>query len=130
MEQLGLITQEGCDLPLDRWKDSSFCLPFKISPELANYSPELSEKILQKPIPNSGKFSLFLEFKETTSYVLRYFTFQYFFFSTYCLVKKRRSAQHTFSLSLSFRVSVIYKQARTLAIDAERRCFKNYDIDQ
>ena len=72
MEQLGLITQEGCDLPLDRWKDSSFCLPFKISPELANYSPELAEKVLQKPIPNSGKFSLFLEFTAATTYVLRY----------------------------------------------------------
>ena len=72
MEQVGLITQEGCDLPMDRWKDSSFFLPFKISPEVANYSADMSEKVLQRPIPNnSGKFALFLEFEEPTAYVLR-----------------------------------------------------------
>ena len=73
MEGLGLISEEGTDLSQERWLDTSFCLPFKLSSELANYGPDLSEKILQKPIIPNGKYSLFLEFEEPTTYVIRYY---------------------------------------------------------
>ena len=71
MEQLGLITDDGCDLSKERWLDTSFCLPFKVSAEIANYSPDIADKIIQKPIVNNGKFALFLEFENPTSYVIR-----------------------------------------------------------
>ena len=87
---LGKINELGCDLPLEVWLDSSFILPFKISPELADYGPDMSERILQRSIvPHGSKYSLFMQFKRPTSKVIR--------------------------------VTVIYKQARILAID--RRVF-------
>ena len=72
MELLGKINEDGCDLSQTRWLDTSFCLPFKTSSELSNYGPDLSEKILQKPIVPNGKYSLFLEFSSATTYVIRY----------------------------------------------------------
>ena len=71
MEHLGLITDEGCDLSLERWLDTSFCLPFKVSAEVANYSSDIAEKIIQRPVLNNGKFTLFMEFDHPTSYVIR-----------------------------------------------------------
>ena len=73
MEAFGLISEEGTDLSQERWLDTSFCLPFKLSSELANYGPDLSEKVLQQPIIPNGKYSLFLEFEEPTTYVIRYY---------------------------------------------------------
>ena len=73
MELLGKISEDGCDLSMERWLDSSFCLPFKISSELSNYGPDLSERILQAPIVPNGKYSLYLEFENPTTSVLRYF---------------------------------------------------------
>ena len=64
--------QLGCDLPMATWLHSSFVLPFKISPELASYGPDVSERILQRAIvPHGSKYSLFMQFKNPTRKVLR-----------------------------------------------------------
>ena len=71
MENLGLITEQGCDLSLERWLDSSFILPFRMSPDFNTYSPEIAERILQEPVVAHGKYKLFLEFENPTTYVIR-----------------------------------------------------------
>ena len=71
MESLGLINEQGCDLSIDRWLDSSFILPFRISPDFNTYSPEISERILQEPVVSHGKYKMFLEFDGPTTYVIR-----------------------------------------------------------
>lgn len=49
-------------------------LPFKLSPELNAYSPDVGERVLQKPVISSGKYTLFMQFKRPTQKVLRYET--------------------------------------------------------
>ena len=71
MELLGKISEDGCDIDINRWQDSHFCLPFKISPELRDYGPDVGEKILQKPMIQNSRYSLFLEFESPTTYVIR-----------------------------------------------------------
>ena len=71
MSLLGKITEDGCDLPMDTYYDSSFMIPFKISSELSNYGSDLSETILQEPIINNGRYTVFLEFDQPTTYVIR-----------------------------------------------------------
>ena len=66
MSLLGKITEDGCDLPMDTYYDSSFMIPFKISSELSNYGPDLSETILQEPIITNGRYTVFMEFSEPT----------------------------------------------------------------
>ena len=72
MEHLGLIREQGCDLSKERWMDSCFILPFKISPDFSSYDAKTSEKILQEPVIQHGKYKLFLEYKNTTTYIIRY----------------------------------------------------------
>lgn len=99
MDQLGKFNENGVDLSMSKWLDSHFCLPFRLSPELAHYGPDLSEKILQKPIlPNNARYNLFMEFETTTEYVIR--------------------------------VTVLYKQARIIALNSSMQAFKSFDIDQ
>ena len=71
MSLLGKITEDGCDLPMDTYYDSSFMIPFKISSELPNYGSDLSETILQEPIITNGRYSIFMEFSKPTTYVIR-----------------------------------------------------------
>ena len=63
--------QDGCDIPIEVWEDSSFVLPFRLSAELNCYGPDLSEMILQKPLVEGTKTKLYLEFEENTEFVLR-----------------------------------------------------------
>lgn len=67
----GLLNEDGVELPMDVYYDSSFFIPFKLSPELPNYGPELSEKILQEPIVPNGNYTLFLDFSVATPFVIR-----------------------------------------------------------
>ena len=74
-EQMGFIGEMGAGLSLDRWKDTSFFLPFKLSARTSDnqFSGNIGNRILQKPsVPTGGKTSLYLRFKNTTSYVIRY----------------------------------------------------------
>ena len=74
LEQVGKIGEMGSDLPLDRWKDSSFFLPFRLNARTSEnqYSGNIGDRILHKPsVPTGGKASLFLRFNNTTSYVIR-----------------------------------------------------------
>ena len=71
MDTLGLINENGCDLSLDRWLDSSFLLPYKLSHELNSYSADLHDRILQTPTVKNGKSRLYLEFHSPTTYVIR-----------------------------------------------------------
>lgn len=71
MSLSGLLDEDGLELSMERYYDSSFFMPFKLSPELPNYGPELAEKILQEPIVPNGRYTLFLEFPEVTTFVIR-----------------------------------------------------------
>ena len=68
MSLLGRITEDGCDLPMDTYYDSSFMIPFKISSELPDYGLDLSKTILQEPIITNGRYSVFMEFDKPTMY--------------------------------------------------------------
>ena len=70
MSLSGLLDEDGLELSMERYYDSSFFMPFKLSPELPNYGPELAEKILQEPIVPNGRYTLFLEFPEVTTFVI------------------------------------------------------------
>ena len=99
LEQMGMIGEQGAQLSMERWLDSSFFLPFKLSARTSEnqYSGVLGDRILHKPtLPNNGKSSLYLRFKDTTTYVLR--------------------------------VTIIYKQPGKVAIDGEGKTWKDYDI--
>ena len=71
MSIAGLLDEDGLELSMERYYDSSFFMPFKLSSELPNYGPELAEKILQEPIVPNGRYTLFLEFPEVTTFVIR-----------------------------------------------------------
>lgn len=68
---MGMITEDGCDLPMETYYDSSFMIPFKISSELPNYGSDLAETILQEPIISNGRYTVFMEFAKPTTYVIR-----------------------------------------------------------
>lgn len=40
---------------------TNFMLPFKITPELNTYSPNIAERVLQKSVVSSGKYTLFMQ---------------------------------------------------------------------
>ena len=65
------LTEHGCNLPLQRYYDSSFFLPFRLSHEINTYSPEFSNRIIQAPTVKNGTSRLYLEFNKPTSYVIR-----------------------------------------------------------
>ena len=92
METLGQLNQDGTLLSIERFYDTSFMLPFKLSHELNSYSPELAQRVLQEPTIKNSKTHLFLEFNSPTTYVIR--------------------------------VVVVYSQARILAIDSTKKCFR------
>lgn len=71
IDTLGLISEHGCSLPFDRWLDTSFLLPFKLSHELNSYPNAISERVLQSPTVKNGRTRLFLEFASATQSVLR-----------------------------------------------------------
>ena len=96
MDTIGKIQESGCDFDLDRYYDTIFFIPYKLSHELS--SPNSNERILQKPTVKNARSKLFLAFAKPLTDVLR--------------------------------ITVLYKQARILAIDAERRCYRSTDLDQ
>ena len=71
MSIAGLLDEDGLELTMDRYYDSSFFMPFTLAPELSNYSPEMAEKILQEPIVSNGRYTLFMEFPTVTTFVIR-----------------------------------------------------------
>ena len=71
IDSLGLLTQDGCPLSYDRWLDSTFCLPFRLSHELNTYTPQQADRILQEPAVPLARSRLFLAFKKSTTYVVR-----------------------------------------------------------
>ena len=71
IDSLGLLTQDGCPLSYDRWLDSTFCLPFRLSHELNTYTPQQADRILQEPAVPHARSRLFLAFKTSTTYVVR-----------------------------------------------------------
>ena len=71
MEGLGKVNENGCELSLDMFYDSSFFLPFKLSHELSNYSPDISDRVLMAPTIKNSRTRLFLEFNSATTYVIR-----------------------------------------------------------
>ena len=73
MDSMGKINENGCDLSYESYYGSCFFLPFYLSHELANYSADLSERVLQAPtVKGTCKARLFLEFNKSTEYVIRY----------------------------------------------------------
>ena len=73
MDSMGKINENGCDLSYESYYGSCFFLPFYLSHELANYSSDLSERVLQAPtVKGTCKARLFLEFNKSTEYVIRY----------------------------------------------------------
>lgn len=75
LEHMGMISEMGADLSMERWLDSSFFLPFKLSARTSEnqYSGMVADRILHKPtLSTNGKSSLYLRFKEATTYVIRY----------------------------------------------------------
>jgi len=71
MDTLGLLGDNGCQLSYDRYFDTSFMIPFKLSHELQNFDPALSERIIQPPTVKNGRSKLYLQFSSPTTYVLR-----------------------------------------------------------
>ena len=71
IDTLGLMSNDGCALSLERWLDSSFVLPFRLSHELNSYPPDISERLIQTPPLNHAKTRLFLAFEKETTYVIR-----------------------------------------------------------
>ena len=70
---------------------------------------------------SSGKASLFLRFKQATSYVIRYL---------YISIVNVSDVMVFFPLFYlsCYRVTVIYKQAGMFAIDSDMKTWKSYDI--
>ena len=71
IDSLGLMQNDGCALTYDRWLDSSFCLPFRLSHELNTYTPQQTERLLQEPAVPLARSRLFLAFNAPTTYVIR-----------------------------------------------------------
>ena len=71
MGLLGQITEQGVQISQEVFESSWFCLPFKLSSELSNYGPNLSEHLLQKPIVQNGRYILHLEYENPTTKVIR-----------------------------------------------------------
>ena len=117
------------------------------------YSGDVAENIIHKPTLSSGKASLFLRFKNATTYVIRSEILYVCPSSTYyrehdpspfkikCKHNYKRpphNASYIWTLSdliLNWfynlpphRVTVIYKQAGVFAIDSEMKTWKSYDI--
>ena len=72
MDTLGQLTENGTILSQERFMDTSFMLPFKMSYELNSYSPDTSQRVLQQHPVKNTKTHLYLEFKAATTYVIRY----------------------------------------------------------
>jgi hypothetical protein len=71
MDTLGLLGENGCHLSYERFYDTSFMIPFKLSHELHNFDPALSERVIHPPTVKNGRSKLYLQFSEPTEYVLR-----------------------------------------------------------
>ena len=78
LEHCGFLNEQGSPLSLKIWKSSFFFLPFRVSANSSttNFTGMAADKILHKPTitGNKGKASLFLRFRQTTSYIIRYIT--------------------------------------------------------
>ena len=71
MDSMGKINEHGCDLTYESFYSSSFFMPFYLSHELANYSADVAERVLQSPSVKGCKARLFLKFEASTKYVIR-----------------------------------------------------------
>ena len=72
MDTLGQLSEQGTKLSLERFMDTLFFLPFKMSHELNSYSPDTSQRVLQQQTVKNTKTHLYLEFNAATTYVIRY----------------------------------------------------------
>ena len=68
---LGKISENGCDLSMERYYDSSFFIPFRLDGQLGNYSADVQNRLQQRATVPHSRIRLFLEFKKETSYVIR-----------------------------------------------------------
>ena len=127
LDTIGKISEQGNDLTKDRWLDSSFFLGKK------NY-------LLYPKIFNTPKYFNKISFLFFTAFRLNASTGenQYSGDLAERLIHAPTLGSGKASLFLKFkkpttyviRVTVLYRQAGSFILDAEKKCWKNYDIDQ
>ena len=68
---LGLLREDGCNLPLNVHLKSFFMLHFKCSFELGDFSPVARDRVFLTPVNPSSPTLLYIKFKAPLKNVLR-----------------------------------------------------------